>query len=995
MTIAEGTQFGPYRLLEKIGAGGMGEVYRVLDTRLEREVALKLVSDSYLVADAGSASPSPLQAHDTPAQATPQSGSHVSHERFLREARSAATLNHPNVCAIYDTGEQDGRPYLVMELLRGETLKRYLAKADGNGLAAEEVVAFAQQAAAALAAAHAKGIIHRDIKPANLFVVDALRGKHQIKILDFGLAKKQAGVAAVDSRTYGIPGSGSSDETAVGPGESTLELTSPGSAVGTVSYMSPEQARGGHLDARTDLFSLGTVIYEMATGKAPFGGGSTADVFVALLREDPPPVSTVNPAMPKQLDAIVAKLLAKDVARRYASAEELQEDLEGLSLAPAAPAKKTAAPRPKWSWLAAAAVLLLIAGGLAWWKYRPGGAPAPGPAAGGGEPSAAGTKATKDSIILADFVNHTGDPVFDTTLNQALQIDLEQSPVINIVSQQHLLQSVKYLGKPEGTPVTPVIAREIGEREGIKAIITGTIANLGKQYVVTLTAQNTATGDEIVSEQAQAPDKEHVLDALGKAAAAMRGKLGEDLESIKKLDTPFGQATTSSLEAFRAYALGDKAHAKAHDIPEAEGHYLRATELDPKFAMAYARLGVVYINSGQVTKATKYFSKAFELSKNVSERERLYIAGHYYENVAGDIPKVIETLQEAIQAYPGQIDNYININVAYQSLGQYEQGLAFAQKAVELDPQDSIAGENLLSDYVALGRMAEAKKELERTQALGLNSSTDDLVSYMVTYFLLGEPQQAQRIMAQLTGRQDEFLATQALAATQQYAGQYRLAEATMRRATDQAARAKASDAQAGFLLEGATALGLAGLCESNEKAVQEAMSLDKSKQTQAAAALTAAVCGNGKLAVPLALELGKKFPQDTLIQDVFTPLSKAFVALGADHAQEAVDAAEPAKPYDANYPASYVQGLAYLQLHDATHALSAFQAAIRANAGTIQLGYVPYRAQVQFGLARAYAMGGDKASAKKAYEAGFVIWKDADAALPMLLAAKKEYAAL
>src|SRR3984957_18487169 len=278
MTIAEGTQFGPYRLLEKIGAGGMGEVYRVLDTRLEREVALKLVSDSYLIAELGSGSPSPTPGYPTPTP-TPHSGSHVSHERFLREARSAATLNHPNVCAIYDTGEQDGRPYLVMELLRGETLKRYLVKAGGKGLAPEEVVAFAQQAAAALAAAHAKGIIHRDIKPANLFVVDALRGKHQIKILDFGLAKKQSGVAAVDARTHEIPGSGSSDETAVGPGEATLELTSPGSAVGTVAYMSPEQAKGVPLDARTDLFSLGTVIFEMATGKTPFAGESTAEVF--------------------------------------------------------------------------------------------------------------------------------------------------------------------------------------------------------------------------------------------------------------------------------------------------------------------------------------------------------------------------------------------------------------------------------------------------------------------------------------------------------------------------------------------------------------------------------------------------------------------------------------------------------------------------------------------------------------------------------------------
>lgn len=982
MPIAEGTQFGPYRLLEKIGAGGMGEVYRVLDTRLDREVALKLVSDNYLIGELGSGSPSPV----TPPHGTP--GSHISHERFLREARSAATLNHPNVCTIYDTGEQDGRPYLVMELLRGETLKSYLARSGGHGLAPDEVIAFARQAAAALAAAHAKGIIHRDIKPANLYVVDGGRGKRQIKILDFGLAKKQAGGSGPTGS-----GSGSSAETAIGVGEATLELTSPGSAVGTVAYMSPEQAKGLPLDARTDLFSLGSVIYEMATGKTPFSGDSTAEVFAALLREDPKPVSAVNPAMPKSLDPIVSKLLAKDPAQRYASAEELQEDLERLvpGAAPA-PAKPASARRPRWPWAAVAAFLLVIAG-LAWWKFRPATAPASPES--GSQGSANTPHTTKDSIILADFVNHTGDPVFDTTLNQALQIDLEQSPVINIVSQQHLLQSVKYLGKPEGTPVTPVIAREIGEREGIKAIITGTIANLGKEYVITLSAQNTATGDEIVSEQAQAPDKEHVLDALGKAAAELRAKLGEDLESIKKLDTPFGQATTSSLEAFRAYALGDKAHARASDIPEAEGHYLRATELDPNFAMAYARLGVVYINSGQVAKATKYFSKAYELSKNVSERERLYISGHYNEVVTGDIPKVIETLQEAIQAYPGQIDNYININVAYQTLGQYTQGLPYAQKAVDLDPQDSIASENLLSDYVALGRLDEARNELERTQKLGLNSSTDDLISYMVTYFLLGEPQQVQRIMTQISGRQDEFIATGTLAAIQQYAGQFHLAESTMRRTLDQSAHAKASDAEAGYLLADATARGLAGLCSTNEEQVRQALALDKSKQTQATAALTAAICGNGKIALPLAADLSKRYPQDTMIQDVYAPLSKAFVAMAEGRLQEAIEAAETAKPYDANQPASYLQGIAYLQLKDAGHAQSAFQTALRANSGTLQLGFPPFRGPLQLGVARAYAMGGDKANAKKAYEELFTLWKNADADLPMLVAAKKEYAQL
>ena len=331
-------------------------------------------------------------------------------------------------------------------------------------------------------------------------------------------------------------------------------------------------------------------------------------------------------------------------------------------------------------------------------------------------------------------------------MNQALQIDLEQSPVINIVSQQHLMQSVKYLGKPADTPLTPAIAREIGEREGMKAILTGTIANLGKEYVITLTAQNTATGDEIVSEQAQAPDKEHVLDALGKAAAAMRAKLGEDLASIKKLDTPFGQATTGSLEAFRAYALGDKAHEKALNIPEAEGHYLRAVELDPNFAMAYARLGVVYVNSGQWSKANKYFAKAYALSRNVSERERLYIAGHYYQNVTGNLPKVIETLQESIQTYPGQLDSYININVAYQTLGQLDKALPYALKAVEISPEDAIASENLLADYTGLMRLSDAKAEMERARKQGLDGSTDYAGISFIASFFLGESERIAKI---------------------------------------------------------------------------------------------------------------------------------------------------------------------------------------------------------------------------------------------------------
>jgi eukaryotic-like serine/threonine-protein kinase len=996
MTIAEGTQFGPYRLLEKIGAGGMGEVYRALDTRLEREVALKLVSESYLVTDLGTGSPSPAgtpRPHDTPGHATPHSGAHLSHDRFLREARSAATLNHPNVCAIHDTGEQDGRPYLVMELLRGMTLKQYMARAGGKGLPPAEVISFSQQAAAALAAAHAKGIIHRDIKPANIFVLEADRGRRQIKILDFGLAKKQNGVAAADSRLY--DGSGNGDLTAAGPGTATMELTSPGSAVGTVAYMSPEQAKGIPLDARTDLFSLGTVIYEMATGKTPFAGESTAEVFASLLKENPPPVTTVNPAMPKKLDAIVEKLLRKDPAQRYATAEQLRGDLESLDAPAIRPEKKAAVP--KWPWVAAAAVvLLLIAAGLAWWKSKPSVTTASGGAATGlGGAAASAPKELKDSIILANFVNQTGDPVFDTTLNQALRIDLEQSPVINIVSQEHLRQSVKFLGKPEDTVVTPAIAREIGEREGMKAILTGTIGSLGKQYVITLTAQNTATGDEIASEQATASDKENVLAALGTAAAAMRAKLGEDLASIKKLNTPFGQATTTSLEAFRAFALGDEAHEKALDIPEAEGHYKRAIELDPNFAMAYARMGVVYENSGQVAKAKPYYSKAYELSAHVSESERLYISSHYDLTVTGNLPRVIETLQEAVQTYPAQLSGYININVAYQTLGQYAKGLPYAQKAVELQPEDAIAAENLLVALLALGRMDDVQRELEREHNLGMDSSTDVASQHLNAYFLLGDQQQVQRVVTEVAGHPDEFVITQNLAATQQYAGQFRKASVTFQRAIEQAGHAKAPDAQASNLLTNALGRGLAGLCDGNEAAVEQALGLDKSKQTQEAAALAAAVCGNGKVVLPMLEELSRKYPEDTLIQDVYLPLSKGYVALAAGQPQQAVAEAEPAKPYSRPYPVLCLQGLAYLQLHDAGNAVNVFKEATQYRAAMLVAGIGPCYPVAQLGLARAYVMAGNKADAKKAYEALFETWKDADTDLPMLLAAKKEYATL
>jgi tetratricopeptide (TPR) repeat protein len=355
-----------------------------------------------------------------------------------------------------------------------------------------------------------------------------------------------------------------------------------------------------------------------------------------------------------------------------------------------------------------------------------------------------------------------------------------------------------------------------------------------------------------------------------------------------------------------------------------------------------------------------------------------------------------ETLQESIQTYPGQLPAYININVAYQTLGQFEKALPYAQKAVELQPENAIAAENLLVDLIALGRMEEVERELARQHKLGMDSSTDVASQHLVGYFLLGDAQQAQRVRAEAAGHPDEFVMTQFLAATQQYSGQYRKASATFQHAIEQAGRAKAPDAQAAILLADALDRGMAGLCDSNEATVEQALGLDKSKQTQAVAGLAAAVCGNGKLALPMLEELSRKYPEDTLIQDVYLPLSKGFVALAAGQLQQAVADAEAAKPYDAAYPASYLQGLAYLQMHDGGNAVNAFKAATQYRASMLvaRLGVSCYP-EAQLGLARAYAMAENKVDAKKAYEALFEVWKNADADLPMLVAAKKEYAGL
>ncbi len=1002
MAIATGTDFGPYRVLEKIGAGGMGDVYRALDTRLEREVALKLVSDSFLASELRSGSPAPA--------GTPHSRVHLSHERFLREARAAATLNHPNICAIHDVGEQDGRPYLVMELLRGETLKSYLGH---HIFTASEVLALGQQAASALAAAHAKGIVHRDIKPANLFVVDSGRDRRQLKILDFGLAKKQGLEASPDSRYFDLR-----NDTATGNGN--MDLTIPGSTVGTAAYMSPEQAKGEPLDARTDLFSLGSVLFEMATGQPPFGGRSTAEVFAGLLTKNPPPVISLNPTMPAALDPIIAKLLAKDRDQRYRSAEELLSDLEAIPASgssttarPAAtapiqtPVSSPSAPIPapeasgqnrRRTIPVAILIAVVLVAGFLLLRGRLGkpnpasntAGPATGPATGAGAASAA--KPLKDAIIVADFVNKTGDPVFDTTLNQALRVQLGQSPVLDIVSQQHLRQSLEYLGRKQDDAITPQIAREIGEREGIKAILTGTIAPFGKDYLITLTAQNTATGDDIASEEATAPDKEHVLNALNQVATGMRAKLGESLSSIQRLNAPFGQATTPSLEAFRAYALGDEAHQKGNDIPEARDHYKRALELDPRLAMAWARLGVLYLNTGQVSKATEYFTRAWQLSGNVSEREKLYIAGHYYSTVIGDTNKSIETLQVATQEYPLQIDNFINLGVGYLSNGDLEKSNAANQKALALQPDDAVALENGVAGATVLNHPADGEKYIAQAKRLGL-SGTSLLAIEMQFYAVQGDWGSVNKILAETAGRPDQFVVNAFWGSMLPQLGQFQLAKTTLLHAVDQATSAKANDAAASGLLNAASVGWMVDECFDPAGAVKQALQLDKGKVTEIAVANTLAACNVEKQATPMLTSLEKRYPGDTIVQELVVPQARGWLALKAGDARQALILLEPVRAHDAVSFAPYMRGLAYLQLKDSGNAIASFQAATRLKGQAYNAGS-PY-ALSMLGLGRAYAMAGDKANAKKAYDVFFAEWKNADSNLPVVAEAKREYAQL
>lgn len=920
MTTQTRASFAHYEIISPLGSGGMGEVFLARDTKLDRQIAIKFLSDKF-------------------------SQDEALLGRFVQEAKAASALNHPNILTVYEIGEHEGRHYISSEYIDGKTLRERMK----SRLSFDETLSIVVQTAEALSAAHQAGIVHRDIKPENIMV----RADGYVKVLDFGLAKL--------TEMHEPDGE-----------EQTRKLvkTNPGVVMGTVTYMSPEQARGKPTDARSDVFSFGVVLYEMLTGEVPFAGETVTDTLSSIISIEPQPITSFAPHLPRELQRIVQKTLKKKRDQRYHSTRDLLVDLKELrdELQLEAKLDHTAVPsKPEVSQTSAPKISTSSSGGL------------------------------KDSLLLTEFENTTGEAIFDQTLKMALAFSLAQSPFLDIVPDSRVSQTLRLMGRKPDERVTRELGEEICMRQNLKAFIAGTISGFGEIYVLTLEAVNARTGESLGREFEQVNSREEVLNSLGRAATGIREKLGESLSSIEKFNVPGESITTSSLEALKIFVLGREQVVNGKQL-EAIPFYKKALEIDPKFALAYTELAVVYRNTDQWKSAAEMTAKAYELRDTVSETERLRIIYYYHNFVAGEMDKATETLELWRNTYPNFVVSYVSLSDSYERLGQSEKAIGFAREGLRLDPTYATIYMNLVESLVSLDRYDEAKETCRQAFERKLDGDYFHLFPYMVA-FIENDATAMEANLRWFAGRDDEYLALDLQAGAAGFQGKWRTAQDFSRRSIDLAGRGNTKEVAAKFASEQALRIVFwssgTGLPTSDDQQLKtvlkaqtnKALNLEKGQVVVVAVALALAAGGHADEANSLTEELSAERPKDTLLNQLWLPIIRAALLLQSGKAKEVIEELEITERLEraAEFYPQYLRGLAYLQLKKSKDAVREFDKILK-HRGEAPLSSVYPLAQL--GKARA-------AKDKTEYEKFFELWAAADKDMPALVAARSEFEAL